>query len=156
MRHMAYVALGSNVGDRAAMLAYARAHVAWLPGTRLLASSAIEETAPFGVADQPAFLNQMLAVATPLSPEALLDALQRIEREAGRERERERRWGPRTLDCDIVLFDDLRIDTPRLTVPHPGLPDRDFWRRELVELGVRVDRVCSAPVSGVPPRLSAL
>lgn len=139
MSPIAYVALGSNVGDRAGALAFARASIGCLPNTRLLASTAVEETAPFGVADQPPFLNQMLAVATTLTPELLLDALQRIERLAGRSRDNEVRWGPRRLDCDIVLFDDLTISTPRLTVPHPGVRDRDFWRRELAELGVRIE-----------------
>ena len=92
----------------------------------------------------------MLAVCTSLPPESLLDALQRIERLAGRTREREVRWGPRALDCDIVLYDDRTIETPRLTVPHPGVRDRDFWRRELAELGVRLPAQGTSPID-VPP-----
>lgn len=134
-----YVALGSNLGDRAATLARARAAIDALPGTRLVAASDVEETAPFGPVPQGPFLNQMLHVETTLEPEALLDALLAIERAEGRVREGAVRWGPRTLDCDIVLFDARAIDTPRLVLPHPGLPERDFWLRELGQLGVRVD-----------------
>ena len=129
---MAYIALGSNLGDRDAHLARARAAIAALPGTRLLAASAVEETVPLGPVAQGPFLNQMLAVETELAPLALLEALQEIERAAGRERRV--RWGPRTLDLDIVAFDRQRVSGPRLVVPHPELPHRDFWRRELEEV----------------------
>ena len=129
---MAYIALGSNLGDRDAHLARARAAIAALPGTRLLAASTVEETAPIGPVAQGPFLNQMLAVETELAPLALLEALQEIERAAGRERRV--RWGPRTLDLDIVAFDRQRVSGPRLVVPHPELPHRDFWRRELEEV----------------------
>ena len=132
----AYIALGSNLGDRHEALDFARGAIAALPGTRVVAASAVEETVPFGVTDQPTFLNQMLAIDTALAPDALLDGLQAIERAHGRERDAEPRWGPRVLDCDIVLFGDAAVATPRLTIPHPGLRDRDFWQRELAELGV--------------------
>jgi len=132
VRDVAYIALGSNLGDRAALLARARAAIAALPGTRLLAESRVEETAPLGPVAQGAFLNQMVAVETGLAPRALLEALQGIEREAGRVRDV--RWGPRTLDLDIVLFERQRVDEPDLVVPHPELPRRDFWRRELEEI----------------------
>lgn len=128
----AFVALGSNLGDRAAHLAAARAALAALPGTRLLAVSAVEETAPLGGLDQPAYLNQMALLETTLGAEALLDALQAIERANGRERHG--RWGSRTLDLDIVRYGDLVRRDARLTLPHPGLDERDFWQRELAEL----------------------
>jgi 2-amino-4-hydroxy-6-hydroxymethyldihydropteridine diphosphokinase len=134
----AYIALGGNLGDRHAALAFARDAIAALPGTRMVAASAVEETAPFGVTDQPSFLNQMLAIDTALAPDALLDALHDIERARGRNRPAEVRWGPRVLDCDIVLYGDTTIATPRLTIPHPGLRDRDFWQRELAALGVEM------------------
>ena len=131
----AYVALGSNLGDRAAHLAFARDEIGKLPGTRVVASTDVEETPPFGPVAQGPFLNQMLAVETALEPEALLDALLDVERRAGRDRAREVRWGPRTLDCDIVQFGARSLATPRLTVPHPGIAARDWWRRELAALG---------------------
>ena len=133
MRDIAYIALGSNLGDRDAHLAHARAALAALPASRLLAVSAIEETEPLGGPVQGSYLNQMAAVETGLDPRALLAALQRIERDAGRARVE--RWGPRTLDLDIVKFANHEINDPDLTIPHPGLASRDFWQRELAELG---------------------
>jgi 2-amino-4-hydroxy-6-hydroxymethyldihydropteridine diphosphokinase len=131
MRDIAYVALGSNLGDRHVELARARAAIAALPDTRVIAESEIEETAPIGP-EQPWFLNQMIAVETELSPHELLRELQEIERQAGRVRGR--RWGPRTLDLDIVCFGKQSVHEPDLLVPHPELPNRDFWQRELAEL----------------------
>jgi 2-amino-4-hydroxy-6-hydroxymethyldihydropteridine diphosphokinase len=127
-----YVALGSNVGDRAAHLAYARARLAALPGTRLLKASRIEETAPLGPVPQGPYLNQMVLLETDLAPAELLAHLHAIEAERGRERRV--RWGPRTLDLDIVRFGDRVVREPGLTIPHPELPHRDFWLRELAEL----------------------
>jgi 2-amino-4-hydroxy-6-hydroxymethyldihydropteridine diphosphokinase len=135
MREIVYVALGSNLGDRERHLAFARAEIAALPGTRILDATAPEETAPFGPAGQRSYLNQMIALETELTPHALLAALQGIEQRAGRTREV--RWGPRTLDLDIVRFGDRAIADERLVVPHPGLPERDFWQRELRALEPR-------------------
>jgi len=132
VRDTAYIALGSNLGDRAEHLARARAAIGALPSTAVLAESSIEETAPIGPIAQPAYLNQMLAVETTLAPTELLDALRRIETAEGRVRRE--RWGPRTLDLDIVRFDEQTVNTPQLTVPHPELPQRGFWQRELAEL----------------------
>ena len=131
-KERAYVALGSNVGDRAGHLAAARAALAALPGTRLAAASAVEETAPLAGMDQPPYLNQMVLLETALEPRALLAACQVIERSRGRVRAG--RWGPRTLDLDIVRYGHRRIADPDLIIPHPGLSDRDFWIRELAEL----------------------
>ncbi|HEU4699894.1 MAG TPA: 2-amino-4-hydroxy-6-hydroxymethyldihydropteridine diphosphokinase [Gemmatimonadales bacterium] len=127
------MALGSNLGDRAAHLAAARAALAALPATRLLAASRIEETAPLGGLAQPAYLNQMVLLETRLAPRALLEACQAIERAAGRDR-RGGRWSPRTLDLDIVRFGDRAVAEPDLVIPHPGLAERDFWQREIAEL----------------------
>jgi len=127
-----FVALGSNVGDRAAHLAAARAALERLDDTRLVAASAIEETVPLAGMRQPPYLNQMVLLETRLDPHRLLAALQAIERDRGRVRGE--RWGPRTLDLDIVRFGERRIDDPDLVVPHPELPNRDFWQRELSEL----------------------
>lgn len=127
-----FIALGSNLGDRQAHLAYARAALDSLPGTRVVAATDIEETAPVGPVEQPAFLNQMLLLTTPLGPHALLEACLAIERAAGRVRGE--RWGPRTLDLDIVRFGDRVLNDPALTLPHPELPNRDWWQRELAAL----------------------
>ena len=129
-----YVALGSNLGDRAAHLAYAHTRLGALPGTRVVAISRVEETAPLGPIRQGAFLNQMVLLETTLEPRALLGHLQAIEAERGRERHAGLRWGPRTLDLDIVRWGERRVREPDLTIPHPELPHRDFWLRELAEL----------------------
>ena len=122
------------MGDRAAILARAREAIAGLPATRVLAASAIEETAPLGPVPQGPYLNQMLKVETALGPHALLAALLAVE--AGEGRVRSVRWGPRTLDCDLVLYGGQRVDLPDLQVPHREIANRDFWRRELAELGL--------------------
>jgi 2-amino-4-hydroxy-6-hydroxymethyldihydropteridine diphosphokinase len=126
------VALGSNLGDRAAHLRAGREALGALPGSRLLAASAIEETAPLAGMDQPPYLNQMVLLETKLEPRALLQALQTIELQEGRQRTE--RWGARTLDLDIVRFGNRQVKERDLIIPHPELPNRDFWRRELAEL----------------------
>lgn len=130
-RETAFVALGSNLGDRAEHLAGARRALAGLPETRLVAASAIEETAAIGP-PQPDYLNQMVLLETGLSPRDLLDACHGIERAHGRRRRE--RWGPRTLDLDIVRFGDRDERDAVLELPHPELPNRPFWQRELDEL----------------------
>jgi 2-amino-4-hydroxy-6-hydroxymethyldihydropteridine diphosphokinase len=132
VKDIAYVALGSNLGAREVFLADARAAIKALPRTTVLAETEVEQTAPIGPVAQDPFLNQMIAVETELSPSELLRALQGIERKAGRIRGT--RWGPRTLDLDIVLFEKQRASEANLTVPHPELPNRDFWQRELAQL----------------------
>jgi len=120
------------MGDRAAHLAYARARLGALPGTRLLAASSVEETAPIGPVAQPAYLNQMVLLETSLRPAELLAQCRTIEAERGRERRQ--RWGPRTLDLDIVRYGTQTVREQDLTIPHPELPNREFWRREIAEL----------------------
>ena len=137
MTDVAFVAIGSNMGHREEYLALARRELAALPGTRILAASAVEETAPIGPVSQGPFLNQMLAVRTALAPQQLLDAMHAIERRAGRVRTE--RWGPRTLDLDLVAMERQRSDDPRCRVPHPELPNRDFWQRQLDEVRSRLD-----------------
>lgn len=132
MRDVAYIALGSNLGDRDAHLAFARERVARLPDTRICAASDVEETAPIGPVAQGSFLNQMIAIETSLAPRELLSALQEIERARGRVRTE--RWGPRTLDLDIVMFETQSVNDADLTIPHPELPARDFWQRELAQV----------------------
>ena len=127
-----YVALGSNLGDRGVHLAAARTAREALPGTRVVAASAIEETAPLGGKAQPAYLNQMVLLETSLEPRVLLEACQAIERAQGRVRTE--RWGSRPIDVDIVRFGERHLSEPDLIIPHPGLADRDFWQREMAEL----------------------
>lgn len=132
MRDVAYIALGSNLGQREVFLAQARRAIADLATTRVLGLTDAEETAPIGPVAQGPFLNQMIAIETELSPQDLLAELKRIETDAGRVRAA--RWGPRTLDLDIVLFENQSVREPGLTVPHPELSNRDFWLRELTAL----------------------
>ena len=133
MIDVAYIALGSNVGDRHAYLARARAALSTLSRTLIVGQSSIEETAPLGPIAQGPYLNQMVAIETALSPHELLAELQAIEAREGRVRAE--RWGPRTLDLDIVRFQNQTVNDATLRVPHPELANRDFWRRELAELG---------------------
>ncbi len=127
----AYLLLGSNLGDRAARLQAARAQLAREAG-EIVAESGIYETAAWGREDQPAFLNQALAVRTVLAPETLLAACQAAEQQQGRTRLVH--WGARTLDVDVLLFGPEIIATPALTVPHPALPFRRFALVPLAEL----------------------
>jgi 2-amino-4-hydroxy-6-hydroxymethyldihydropteridine diphosphokinase len=132
MADVAYIALGSNLGDRHEHLRFARERIGRIPDTRVIAESDVEETAPLGPVAQGAYLNQMIAIETSLTPTALLVALQEIERSRGRVRSE--RWGPRTLDIDIVLMEGRRVDEPGLKIPHPELAARDFWQRELAQV----------------------
>ena len=134
---VACVALGGNLGDRPAFLAAARAALTLIPGVRLIAASRVEETAPLGSSRQGPYLNQMVALSTSLAPDALLVRLQAIEQRLGRIRAMH--WGPRTIDLDIVRFGSRLVSSAWLTVPHPGLPHRDFWQRELAELQPFID-----------------
>ena len=128
-RTVAYIALGSNVGNRRSHLAEARRAIAAFPQTRLVKETPVEETDAIGPGKQGAFLNQMILVETALEPEDLLRRLQEVELGAGRLRGE--KWGPRTLDLDIVTIEGREIDSAELVVPHPELPNRDFWLREL-------------------------
>jgi 2-amino-4-hydroxy-6-hydroxymethyldihydropteridine diphosphokinase len=128
---IAYLGLGSNVGDRAHHLAEARRLLAG-QGVRLLRESAVRETEPFGVTDQPRFLNQVLEVEWSGRPRELLDAARAVESAVGRTPTR--RWGPREIDVDLLLFGDESVDEPDLVVPHRGLWERDFVLTPLAEL----------------------
>ena len=132
MGELAAVGLGSNLGDRARFLADARTALDRLPGTRLVGASTIEETAPLGGLDQPPYLNQVVLVETELEPRDLLASCQAIERAAGRVRGE--RWASRSLDLDIIQYGRRRVAEPGLTIPHPELPNRDFWQRGLAEV----------------------
>lgn len=128
-----FVAMGANLGDRAATLAAARREIASIDGIRLVASSSDFETEPVGgPPDQPKYLNAVIELVCELEPEALLAELQRLEDRHGRERTMPD--GPRTLDLDILLFGPRIIRTPALTVPHPRMWGREFVMAPLREL----------------------
>ena len=129
---MAYIGLGSNLGDRARYLAAAVRLLADCPGTRVLRVSPVYETEPVGVTDQPAFLNAVAEIETALGPWELLLCCQGIEAELGRARSS--RWGPRVIDLDILTLGDLRVDETDLTIPHPRLAERAFALRPLADL----------------------
>jgi len=128
---VAYLLLGSNLGNRATYLQQAQQVLASTAGA-IMVASAYYETAAWGLEDQPAFLNQVLAVRTALPAAELLAACLATEQQAGRERRQ--RWGARTLDVDILLYGQEIIDTPTLTVPHPALPARRFALVPLAEI----------------------
>ena len=123
----AYVGVGANLGDR---LATIRAAIRMLPG--VVGVSTLRETEPFGVSGQPAYLNGAVALDTGLTARELLDTLLGVEAALGRERRE--RWGPRTIDLDLLLYGGAEIDEPGLTVPHPRLHERRFALEPLAEL----------------------
>ncbi len=129
----AYIGLGSNLATPLQQLRAALAALGALPGTHLAAVSSAYASDPLGPADQPRYLNAVAALDTSLAPLQLLDALQAIESAQGRQRKDER-WGPRTLDLDILLFGDRLIDEPRLQVPHYHLHARPFVLYPLTEI----------------------
>ena len=131
-RSRVFVSLGTNLGDRPGALAAAREALAALPATAVVAASRIYETAPQDHESQPEFLNQVLCLETGLQPHDLLAECQRIENEHGRERGL--RFGPRTLDVDILLFQDVESEEPELMLPHPRMLRRAFVLVPLAEI----------------------
>jgi 2-amino-4-hydroxy-6-hydroxymethyldihydropteridine diphosphokinase len=127
------VGLGANLGDRAATLARALELLEQQPQIAIVAVSSFRETDPVGCLDQPRFLNAAVAIETPLPPKALLGTLLDVERELGRTREGPR-YGPRTVDLDLLLIEGVTVDEPGLTLPHPRLHERAFALEPLVEL----------------------
>ena len=130
----AYIGLGGNLGDVSATLESAFEALDALPQSRLLARSSIYRSPAWGMTDQPDFLNAVAALDTALEADMLLAALLRIERASGRERAGAVRWGPRTLDLDLLLYADAVIDQPGLRVPHPHLHERAFVLLPLAEI----------------------
>ena len=130
---LAFIALGSNLAEPLTQVNNALAALARIPGSRVVATSSFYRTQPLGPQDQPDYLNAAVALETTLSAEALLDNTQRIELEQGRVRKAER-WGPRTLDLDIMLFGDATINTERLIVPHYDMKNRAFMLLPLSEI----------------------
>jgi 2-amino-4-hydroxy-6-hydroxymethyldihydropteridine diphosphokinase len=130
----ALVALGGNVGDVRATLDRAVAMLCDGRQVRLIARSSDYRTPPSGVTDQPAFINLGLVVETELSPRALLAHALEVERALGRDRANARRWGPRTVDIDLIAYDDISVDEPDLILPHPRALERAFVLAPLAEI----------------------
>jgi 2-amino-4-hydroxy-6-hydroxymethyldihydropteridine diphosphokinase len=130
----AYVGLGANLGDRERNLRRAVELLGAEPGIEVVAVSSFRETDPVGYLDQPRFLNGACAVETDLPPRELLEHLLAVERALGRERGTGPRWGPRTIDLDLLLYGREEVDEPGLTVPHPRLTERSFALEPLLEL----------------------
>jgi 2-amino-4-hydroxy-6-hydroxymethyldihydropteridine diphosphokinase len=159
----AFVALGGNVGDVQTTFDRAIAMLCDGEAVRLKARSSDYRTPPWGLTDQPAFINAVIAVATSLSPYELLARAQECERALGRDRTREQRWGPRTIDIDILAYDDVVINDAGLTLPHPRLFERGFVLVPLAEIASdreidgsvvseALDRVDKSGIEKLPPR----
>ncbi|QHM96322.1 MULTISPECIES: 2-amino-4-hydroxy-6-hydroxymethyldihydropteridine diphosphokinase [Kosakonia] len=130
---LAYIALGSNLASPLDQVNAAMTALGEIPQSRIVAVSSLYRTPPLGPPDQPDYLNAVVALETDLTPETLLDHTQRIELQQGRVRKAER-WGPRTLDLDIMLFGNLTLNTERLTVPHYDMKNRGFMLWPLFEI----------------------
>jgi 2-amino-4-hydroxy-6-hydroxymethyldihydropteridine diphosphokinase len=152
-----YIGLGSNLAEPVAQLAQARQAVAQLPHVRELAFSHLYRSPPMGPQDQPDYVNAAMRIATTLPALDLLHQLQAIENQQGRVRER--RWGARTLDLDLLLYGDRRIDLPDLIVPHPGIAERAFVLYPLADIapadlsipgfGTLTDCLSACPLAGL-------
>ena len=142
-RHTAYIAVGSNMGESETTIAKARDMFLTVEGNEVLAESSLIVTKPYGVTDQPDFLNGMWKVSTLLPPYDLLKKLNEIEHRLGRERKVH--WGPRTIDLDIIYYDNLVIDSEKLTVPHIDMANREFVLKPLAE----VDPYVRHPITGL-------
>lgn len=152
-----YLGLGSNLGDRQAMLRDATGAVSALPGTELIACSPTYETPPMGPQNQGAYLNMAAHLRTRQEPVDFVAALQQIERELGRADPKARRhWGPREIDIDILLFGDRVLTEPTLTVPHPGMHERWFVLKPLSDIApAAVHPVLQQSVQGLLDQLQA-
>jgi 2-amino-4-hydroxy-6-hydroxymethyldihydropteridine diphosphokinase len=163
MEAEAFIALGGNVGDVRSTFDQAIALLCDGRAVRLKARSSDYRTPPWGVTDQPPYVNAVIAVVTSLNPHQLLARGQECERALGRDRAQEQRWGPRTIDIDLLAFDDVVLDDPGLTLPHPRLFERGFVLVPLAEIapdreigGVIVRdalaRVDTSGIAKLPPR----
>jgi 2-amino-4-hydroxy-6-hydroxymethyldihydropteridine diphosphokinase len=134
MSERVFIGLGSNLGDSARILLRATECIAQLPQTRLIRQSGLYISPAWGGIEQPDYTNAVLEIETSLEPDALLNELLAIERNNGRIRLNEMRWGPRVLDCDILLFGKRRLQTANLTLPHPRMGERAFVLMPLAEI----------------------
>lgn len=132
MKHEAFVALGSNLNDPVKQVEQAIEAINKLPGTQVIKRSSLYETEPVGFLDQPHFINAVIKIETELSPQILLKALLQIETNQGRIRTIKN--GPRTLDCDLILYAGVTLNSKELTLPHPRMLERDFVLKPLAEI----------------------
>ena len=135
----AFVGIGSNLGDRDAMLDRALDGLRALPATEVRAVSSVRETEPVGIVDQPRFLNGAVELETGLEPQALLDALLSLERRLGRVRDSGAKGGPRSIDLDLLLYGEERLSVPGLEIPHPRLHERRFVLEPLADLDATLE-----------------
>ena len=134
MHEQVFLGLGSNLGDSIQLLKDAVENLSMNEKVQLIALSSFYQSAPMGPQEQPDYINAVCQIYTSYSPNELLTLCQNIENDCGRDRSSEQRWGPRPLDLDILLFDDQKITTPRLTIPHSGMAEREFVLVPLFEL----------------------
>jgi 2-amino-4-hydroxy-6-hydroxymethyldihydropteridine diphosphokinase len=156
----AYVGLGSNLQMPARQVDEAFDLLAEIPGTRLIGRSSLYRSSPFGGIEQPDFINAVAALVTTLEPAEFLAALQTIEKRQGRDRDGAR-WGPRVLDLDLLVYDGVFIDEPGITVPHPGIAERNFVLLPLGEIAPDLvipglGRVADLPVNRDEPSISRI
>ena len=166
MAARAFIGLGGNQGDVAATFRLATRAIAALPQTDVIEVSSLYASPAWGGVVQEDFLNAVVEIDTALPAPALLEALLAIERAQGRDRESGPRWGPRPLDCDILLYDDLRIDSEQLQVPHPRMAERAFVLIPLAEIAPEltvpglgalmplIDRVSEQPIRRIAEGLT--
>ncbi|GAB4503331.1 MAG: 2-amino-4-hydroxy-6-hydroxymethyldihydropteridine diphosphokinase [Anaerolineales bacterium] len=157
MRHLVYLALGTNLGNRLSNLRMAIHSLP--PQVQVVAESRVYETPPWGYTDQPPFLNMAIRAETDLPPAALLAYLKHIETQMGREKSM--RWGPRLIDLDILFYDDLTLESPGLVIPHPHLHERGFVLAPLADLAPELehpslrrrirDLLAAVDLSGIKP-----
>jgi len=148
----AYIALGANIGDPASTLRAAFGALANLPDSRLVRCSSLYRTAPVGIVDQPEFVNAVCLLETTMEPQALLAELLNIEFRFGRQRGEKN--GPRTLDLDLLLYDDRRLEFPELTLPHPRLHLRAFVLQPLAEIAPALRLPGRGPIAAWLPAVA--
>ena len=156
----AYIGLGSNLDDPVGQIQQAFESLATLPESRVIGRSSLYRSAPFGPVEQPDFVNAVALMATSLSATDLLEQMQQIERQQGR-RSGGVRWGPRVIDLDLLLYGDAEIDSATLTVPHPGIAERNFVLLPLRELSPdlmmpKLGRVSDIVVNESSPEISRI
>jgi 2-amino-4-hydroxy-6-hydroxymethyldihydropteridine diphosphokinase len=161
------IALGGNVGDVRATLDRAIDLLCDGSDVRLIARSSDYRTPPWGVTDQPEFVNLCIVAQTALSPHALLERAQMVERSLGRDRSKDVRWGPRPIDVDLLAYDQIEMDEPNLQLPHPRMLERAFvlvplaqiapdWTIRGTKIGDAVKKLDASGITPLPPRLSHL
>ncbi len=156
----AYISLGSNLQNPARQIEAALGSVTEIPNTRLVSTSSLYRSAPFGDVEQPDFLNAAASVLTGLGPQELLSQLQDIENRLGRERDGTR-WGPRVIDLDLLVYSNQKLDEPELTIPHVGIGERNFVLLPLGEIAPDLvipglGRVACIPVNVDEPSISRI